>query len=67
MSGYVTRSSTQGTTQARTFEAHDVRDFAWASGPLSKEEGTAPTGVLVSQVWWPSSISKDQADSSARR
>ena len=60
--GVITASSKHGGTITTTFEADGVRDFAWASGPLSEEEATAPTGVLV-KVWWPSNITKAQADS----
>jgi len=45
---------------ATTFVATDVRDFAWASGPLQELDGTATTGVTV-RVWWPSEISLSQA------
>jgi aminopeptidase N len=43
-----------------TFVATDVRDFAWASGPLQEIDGTSSTGVTV-RVWWPSGISLGQA------
>jgi hypothetical protein len=60
--GVITGSWRHIGTVTTTFEADGVRDFAWASGPLSEEEGAAPTGVLV-KVWWPSTITKAQADS----
>ena len=44
------------------FDADQVRDFAWASGPLEEEEGMSPSGVLV-KVWWMDPISQAQADS----
>jgi aminopeptidase N len=59
--GVTIGSSTHRGRTTRTFEADGVRDFAWASGPLSEEGATAPTGVLV-KVWWPSAITKTQAD-----
>jgi aminopeptidase N len=59
--GDVTKRSTEGGIRTTTIQAKDVRDFAWASGPLSEEQDVAPTGVIV-KVWWPDSISKSSAD-----
>jgi hypothetical protein len=60
--GTVTRSRSNARMRTITFVAHDVRDFAWASGPLSEEGGTSPSGVLV-KVWWTDPITQAQADS----
>jgi hypothetical protein len=60
-SGDVTSVSTKNGIRTTTIEAHDVRDFAWGSGPFEEEEDQAPTGVTV-KVWWMSPISKSQAD-----
>jgi peptidase M1-like protein len=43
-----------------TFDAPQVRDFAWASGPLREKEQATSTGVLV-KVWWPSDITNEEA------
>ncbi len=59
--GTVTSSTVSGKTRTTTIEADDVRDFAWASGPLSEVEGPASTGVLV-KVWWTDPISETQAN-----
>jgi hypothetical protein len=44
-----------------TYRADDVRDFAWAAGPLREIEGPSPTGVAV-RVWYPSSVSRASAE-----
>jgi aminopeptidase N len=54
------RTRTNATLVSTTYDAPDVRDFAWASGPLREREQRASTGVLV-KVWWPSSISTSSA------
>ncbi len=59
--GTVVSSSIKNGTRTTRVEADDVRDFAWASGPLSEEEGYASTGVRV-RVWWEDPITKAQAD-----
>lgn len=59
--GDVTGSSVLNGMRTTTIEATDVRDFVWASGPLSEEQGKASTGVLV-KVWWTDPISQAQAD-----
>jgi aminopeptidase N len=59
--GDVTSVHTTNGIRTTTIEAHDVRDFAWGSGPFDEEEGVASTGVTV-KVWWMSPISKSQAD-----
>jgi hypothetical protein len=60
--GTLTDSVRHGTMVTSTFDAPDVRDFAWASGPFNEEEDTSPSGVLV-KVWWMDPISKPVADS----
>jgi Peptidase family M1 domain len=45
---------------ATTFLAEEVRDFAWASGPLNEIHGTSGDGVVV-RVWWPDTISSEYA------
>jgi hypothetical protein len=43
-----------------TFDAPDVRDFAWASGRLHQRQRRTNSGVLVN-VWWPSDITNEEA------
>jgi hypothetical protein len=43
-----------------TFDAPQVRDFAWATGTLKEIQRTADTGVVV-KVWWPSDITDESA------
>jgi aminopeptidase N len=60
-SGSIVGSKVSGELRTRTFQADDVRDFAWSSGPLSEEQQTSPNGTLV-KVWWTDPITKAQAD-----
>jgi hypothetical protein len=43
-----------------TFDAPQVRDFAWATGTLKRLKRKTNTGVLVN-VWWPSDITDEEA------
>jgi hypothetical protein len=54
------RTRTNATLVSTTYDAPDVRDFAWASGPLRERQQRASTGVVV-KVWWPSNISNSSA------
>jgi aminopeptidase N len=59
--GTKTSSDVRGGLRTSVFDATDVRDFAWASGPLQEEEGLSQSGVLV-KVWWMDPITQAQAD-----
>jgi Peptidase family M1 domain len=43
-----------------TFDAPQVRDFAWASAPFKESQRITSTGVLV-KVWWPTDITNEEA------
>jgi aminopeptidase N len=51
------RPSGQVTT---TYDAPQVRDFAWATGQFKEIQQTTNTGVVV-KVWWPSDITDEEA------
>jgi len=59
--GTLTSSEVHNGLRTSVFDATDVRDFAWASGPLEEEEGMSPSGVLV-KIWWMDPITQAQAD-----
>ena len=59
-SGVTSGQVVKGDRVATTITAEQVRDFAWAAGPLQELDGTTAQGVTV-RVWRPSSISKAQA------
>lgn len=59
--GDVVSSSDRGGRAMVAYRADDVRDFAWAAGPLREIEGPAPTGVAV-RVWYPSTVSRASAE-----
>jgi hypothetical protein len=58
--GAPSRSRKRGGRATITFDAPQVRDFAWATGPLHEKERVTSTGVLV-KVWWPSDITNEEA------
>jgi peptidase M1-like protein len=54
------RAHRPGGQVTTTFDAPQVRDFAWATGTLKEIQRTTSTGVLV-KVWWPSDITDEEA------
>jgi hypothetical protein len=60
VAGTTSQTRRPGGQTTTTFDAPQVRDFAWATGPLDQRERTTSSGVVV-RVWWPSNISETNA------